>query len=210
MCRAGNRWTTSRDKQEALWFETCVSRLFFTRRRLRFTEVYYFWSPRESPCFVTAVENPHYQPGQAGVFRPGLQTNQQQKAKNEAEAWDEGVHKEVAMADRFARKPEVPEGCQIHAHKSQQRAEGDNFRGVLPRNGDHADVGEDADDPNVVNRITFLGAEIAEDFFRQHIVAAHAVEQARRAHVSGQSAGDAGDQKHDAICGEEHGAASHA
>src|ERR1700691_1044645 len=116
MCRAGNSWTTSREKQKALWSGTCVSRLF-ARRRLHFAEVDYFWSPRESPCFVTAVENPHDQPSQAGVFRPGLQANQQQKAKNEAEAWDEGVHKEVAVRNRFAATPKVAERWQTHGRE---------------------------------------------------------------------------------------------
>src|SRR5277367_841187 len=107
------------------------------------------------------------------------------------------------MRDCFAGKPEVAEGREIHAHERQQRAEGDYFRGVFPRDGNHAEVGEDANDPHVVNGIAFPGAEVAEDLSRQHIVTTHAVEQARRADVSGKPAGDAGNDKHDAVRSEQ-------
>src|SRR5579859_6481248 len=101
----------------------------------------------------------------------------------------------------------MQEGDEVDSHKGDQRAEGDDFGGEFPGNGEHADVGEDADDPDIVDRIAFCGADMAKDFFGEDVVAAHAVEETGSADVSGEAAGDAGNEKHDAVGVEEPGTA---
>ncbi len=71
------------------------------------------------------------------------------------------------------------------AVNASKRAERDHFGGALPRNRQHRDVRNPADDPFVVNGIAAFRAQMAEHFFRKDFVAAHAIEKSRCADVSG-------------------------
>ncbi len=139
-----------------------------------------------------------------------MQAQQQNEAEDAAKSRNKCVDEEVSCAVAFRRKPEMQQSNKIHGAECEQSAEGNDLRRKLPRNRQHRDVGESSNNPLVVNRIATLRTEMAEDLFWNYVVASHAVEQARGANMSGQSAGQAGNQKHDSVDREQDWAADDA
>ena len=67
---------------------------------------------------------------------------------------------------------------QIQGYKGQKGAEVHDLDRPLPLHGQRAKIGQATGNRHVVRRATALGIQMAKDFPRQHIVTAHAVEQA--------------------------------
>ncbi len=80
--------------------------------------------------------------------------------------------------------------------------------GEFPGNCEDADVGEDADDPDVVDQgLPFVALMWPKIFFGRTSSSAHAVQKTGGADMSGEAAGDAGNEEHDAVGVEEPGTA---
>src|SRR5215469_3974469 len=99
-------------------------------------------------------------------------------------------------------------GNEIHGSKREQRTESNDLRCSFPRNAQHSEIGDNADDPLVENGTSRFWAEIAKDFPGDYVIAAHAVKETRCSDVTCQSTRHTGNQEHDSISSKEQGAAS--
>src|SRR5215469_5059167 len=176
-------------------------------KSLRFAEVE---KPRllpEALRLVGSIYCADDEPNESRILCPGLQADQQNETEYESETGYKRINKKIAMSNRFLGKPEVLQGRQVYAHERQQRSKRYHLRCAFPRNRQNRNIGQRANDPDVVHRIALFCAQVPEDSLGQHVIPSHAVEQSRRSHVSGESASNARNQKHDSIRRKKHRAA---
>ncbi len=95
---------------------------------------------------------------------------------------------------------EVPKRRKVHSHEGEKCPEVQQLSGVLVGiahivKSDCATHGDKSNEDDVIGRGAASAAEVGKEPFRQHAIAAHSKEQARRAETSCKPASDRGQNK---------------
>src|SRR5215469_3288966 len=99
-------------------------------------------------------------------------------------------------------------GNEIHCREREQSTKGHDLGCSFPPDGQHRNIGENANNPLVENGTPRFWVQIAEKSLGDYVIAAHAVKETRCADMASESARDAGNQEHNSISSEEQRSAS--
>src|SRR6266568_5967112 len=138
----------------------------------RFTKINHHRPLAETSSFDPYVHETDDKPDSADDFGDGVQVDPDDSAKYKTEQRQEPVREEARRLSVYSSNAELPERGEVDAHEGEEGAEVEQLAGVLVGVADivqahRASKGEGADEDDVVGRRTRLGAQIAEQPFRQ-------------------------------------------
>src|SRR6185437_8826732 len=165
------------------------------RTRLRFAEIDHGRSPTESSGGNTDINESNQEPDTADYFRERVQVPPDQPTKDKATERQHDIGQHSSPLANAPMDSELPEGCEVHSHEGEKRAEVKKLTRVLVRISNRvkehrANKRQSADDEYVVRRCAASGAQVSEEAARQHVVASHAEKQAGRPEPAGQTAAE--------------------